>query len=413
MSPPAGTRNAARNVALYPWFKLFQSLVFWQAIWFLYFQNELSAAEAILLYAIYDVGTTVLEVPSGYMSDKLGRRITLIASAIAGFAGAALLGLGNSFEVFALAQILLGAAAAFASGTDSALLYESLVATGRQMEIERQELRAWRFAFGALAISAVLGGMMAAQMDTLPFLAGAAAFIGVLLVAFNFKEPPHAETVIEQGAEVVKLKTLKTTLTEPVLVWLFALSVLMYVFSHIPFVFGQPFILEALKDINFTGETPIVSGFVSAVMMVISVVTSFFALKLRRKLGLPVILLAAFSMQIALSGVLALTNSAIAIAFLFLRMVPDSLSKPFITAHIQPMLSNQNRATYMSLQSFCGRLIFAMSLYLSSLVSSGEGEMPYSEIQQVLSWYVFAGLLCLGVLALTARRTNIDAKGAK
>ena len=48
---------ASRNVALYPWFKFAQNLLFWQATWFLFFQNELSGAEAILLYAIYDLAS--------------------------------------------------------------------------------------------------------------------------------------------------------------------------------------------------------------------------------------------------------------------------------------------------------------------------------------------------------------------
>ena len=52
----------ARNLRLYPWYQFFRSLLFWQAIWFLYFQQELSAAEAILLAATYDVATTALEV---------------------------------------------------------------------------------------------------------------------------------------------------------------------------------------------------------------------------------------------------------------------------------------------------------------------------------------------------------------
>ena len=67
-----------RNIALYPWFKFAQSLIFWQAVWFLYFQNVLSPAEAIILYAVYDISVTVLEVPSGYASDRLGRRRTLV-----------------------------------------------------------------------------------------------------------------------------------------------------------------------------------------------------------------------------------------------------------------------------------------------------------------------------------------------
>ena len=403
--------DAARDVSRYPWFKFCKSLVFWQAVWFLYFQNELSAAEAILLYAVYDIGTTILEVPSGYMSDRLGRRFTLIASAIFGAAGAALLALGNSFEVFALGQVLLGASAAFASGTDSALLYESLVASGRQKEIEQHELRAWRFSFCALAISAVSGGVLALEMDALPFIAGAAAFAGALVIALGFTEPGHTETA--RGVGRVRPNSLKAALTEPVLVWLFFLSVLMYVFSHIPFVFGQPFILEALEGTALGGHAPIVSGLVSALMMIVSVITSLFAHKLRHKLGLPVILLFAFSMQIALIGTLALTNEAIAILFLFLRMVPDSLSRPFILARIQPLLINESRATYLSLQSFCGRLIFAGTLYLAARSTSDEGQMIYSDIQQILIWYVLVGFVCLGALALAARRLAIDSTSAE
>ena len=234
-----------------------------------------------------------------------------------------------------------------------------------------------------------------------------------MIITFGFREPPRIASAIAQGAELVRLKSLKTALTEPVLIWLFVVSVLMYVFSHIPFVFGQPFILEALKDTWLDGEAPIVSGLVSAVMMILSVITSLLALRLRHRLGLPAILLFAFSMQVALCGTLALTNEAIAIVFLFLRMVPDSLSTPFLLARIQPMLNDESRATYMSLRSFCGRMIFAGTLFLASLSSSDEGQMLYSEIQQIMSWYVVGGLLCLGALALTARRMKIDSSDGR
>ena len=182
----------------------------------------------------------------------------------------------------------------------------------------------------------------------------------------------------------------------------------MYLFSHIPFVFGQPFILEALKDIGLEGETPVISGLVTASMMVLSVITSLFASRLRYRLGLPTILLLAFSMQIVLTGTLALTNDALAIALLFLRMVPDSLSRPFILARIQPMLGDSFRATYLSLQSFCGRLIFAATLVVASSSTREGGPMPYPEIQQILSWYVLVGVLCLAALTVAAYRTQID-----
>ena len=402
---------SARNVALYPWFKFFQNLIFWQAIWFLYFQSELSAAEAILLYAIYDVGTTALEVPSGYMSDRIGRRFTLIASAVAGCAGTALLALGDSFALFALGQLLLGAGMAFASGTDTAMLYESLAAQGRETEIEHQEVKAWRHSFVGLAVSAVTGGSMALFSMTLPFVAGAIAFGFVILLTLRFSEPPKSDAAIPQGGEVVRFVSLRRALTRPVLIWLFALSVLMYGFSHLPFIFGQPYILEALRDIGLERETPLVSGTVSALMMILSVAVSLVAPTLRHALGLPTLLLIAFALQIAIIAILALTSTVLAIAVLFLRMVPDSLSRAFILARIQPLLSDDSRATYLSLQSLCGRLLFAASLWFASGGASAAGEMAHGDIRRILLWYTAAGVIGLVTLAFAARRIPVEGKG--
>ncbi|MDQ2089823.1 MFS transporter [Marimonas arenosa] len=398
-----------RNIALYPWFRFFQNLMFWHGIWFLYFQRTLSAADAILLYVVYDIATTALEVPSGYLSDRWGRKIALVASAASGLVGAFLLTTGNSFIAFALAQAALGASMAFTSGTDSALLYESLAAAARADEVERQELRAWRFGFVAPALAAVLGGAMALHSFLLPFLFGVFAYGATLWIALGFREPAHSDRPVPQGAELMRLTSLRAALTEPVLVWLFCLGLLMYVFSHVPYVFGQPFIFEALKSAGLETEAPLVSGMVSAAMMILSVIASLFALRLRERLGLPAILLLAFAMQIGVIAVLALTASTLAIAVLFLRMVPDSLSRPFILARIQPVLSDESRATYLSLRSFAARLVFSASLWFASLGASGEGEMAYDELRAVLGVYVLAGLIGLGALLLAAQRLPIEA----
>ncbi len=400
--------SATRNIALYPWFKFLRSLTFWQAIWFLFFQDRLTAADAIMLYAIYDIGTIVLEVPSGYMSDRFGRRVTLIFSACSGLAGAIFLAMGDSFAAFAMAQVCLGASTAFASGTDSALLYESLNAAGREEEIEAQELKAWRFSFIALALSAVLGGAGYGVDHLLPFYAGSAAFACALAVTFSFRSLPRRTITAPEGAEILRLASLKTAFGIPVLNWLFGLGILMYMFSHVLYVFGQPFILQALSDTGFRGDAPLVSGLVTATMMGLSVAVSLYAPALRNLLGLSKVLLLAFALQIMLSAVLSLTGQAIVIAILFLRMIPDALSKPFIIARIQPLLNDEARATYISLQSFCGRLLFAGALFFTSRFASDTGTMPAAEIQQILGWYALAGLACLIILALTAPRLKID-----
>jgi len=223
------------------------------------------------MYVIYDISTTALEVPSGYMSDRLGRRRTLIMAGLSGVGAIGLLVVGKGFWPFSLANVLLGAIAAFASGTDSALLYESLAMEGCVDEV-----------------AAV-----------------------TLAVTCLFREPPHANPSSHRES----LGELIASLTHPTLLWLLGLSPTMYVFSHIPFVFGQPFMRKALASAGYASQTPLVSGGVTFVMM-ISVAASLATLPLHDRLGLAPTLLVAFGMQIALAASLAASNGVFVIALL-------------------------------------------------------------------------------------------------
>ena len=394
------------NIRLYRWSRFLRSLLFWQAVWFLYFQAALTPAEAILLYAVYDIATTLLEVPSGYLSDRIGRRRTLLASALAGTAGAVLLALGGGLAAFALGQVLVGAAMAFSSGTDEAMLYESLAAEGRAQDIEAEELIAWRFSFAGLALSAVTGGAMALAWAPLPFWATALAWAGLTAVTWRMREPPRQVTEA-QGLGPM-LATLRAALARPVLLWLLALSLLMYTFSHLPYVFGQPFILATLGG---SALAPLVSGAVSTAMMVLSLAASLVAPRLRARFGLGAMLLLAFGMQIGLSAALALSGSALVIGLLFLRMVPDALSGPFIVARIQPLLTDAGRATFLSVKSLAGRVLFAGSLALAAGSAGGTDALPLADIQRILWAYVAFGIVALAALWATAQRLALEPQG--
>lgn len=389
-----------RNIKLYPWFQACRSLLFWQAVWFLYLQNVLSGAEAVMLAAIYDIGTLVLEVPSGYMSDRIGRRITLILATLATVAGCLLLGLGSSFYVFALAQIMLGAGTAFASGTDHALLYDSLIDDNREADVAWHEARAWRFTFTGLAVSALVGGLIAMQAMHLVYLATALAAAAAFALATLFREPAHTE---DGFSPVAQGKAILDRLRHRGLAWLFALSVAMYVFSHVPFVFAQPFIKEVLAGIGFAAETPAVSGAIVSAMMLVSVAAAWIALPLASRIGTTGIFLLALAIQVGLIAVLAFTVHPAALALLLLRMVPDAFARPMILAYVQPRLKSSYRATYLSLQSLIGRLILAATLFAISFAVPDNAILRQADLQAILPWYVGAGLVLLAVLAFTSR----------
>jgi len=398
------------NIQLYPWFQFWRSLLFWQAIWFLYFQKELSAADAILLAAVYDISTTALEVPSGVISDRLGRRRTLIAAIAIKIVGILLLAFGSTFSVFALAQICLGASMAFISGTDTSLLYESLTKENRSNEIQTHEQRAWRFTFSALAISAITGGLLAIISPMWAYLASAAAAGIAFLIAAKFKEPGHTTrtTIRPTSTTASQFAAVAGALRHPVLIWLFCLTVGMYTFSHVPFVFGQPFILDAVTSAKLDIDASLISGIVSATMMVVSVAASWIAPTLQQIFGVGRIFLLALILQVVLITSLAATNHPIAIALLFLRMTPDALAKPYILARIHPLLVDRARATYFSVQSFVGRLLFATTLFLSTFGANEGSMLAYPAIQTILSWYAGAGLLLIIGLAITARRVRLE-----
>ena len=398
-------RGMDRTLALYPWFKFFQSLLFWQAVWFLYFQQTLSPAAAIALYAVYDISVTLLEVPLGVLSDRIGRRRTLILSGLAGLAGSVFLATGDSLAIFVVGQFFLGAGSAFASGTDSAMLFESLTARNRAGDVEAEETRALRFSLWGFAISAALGGALALWSYPATFWAAGAALAVSTWIAFRMSEPPRH---LQDTAPLSFGQAMREGLTQPVLQWIFALAVVMYGFSHLPFVFGQPFIAAALESAGLDGEAPVVSGGVSALMMGVSVLATFVALGLRQRIGLTRMLLLAFGLQIGLITVLATTASWLAIAILLLRMVPDSFSKPFMMGRIQPNLRDEVRATYVSMQSLAGKLVFSLSLFVAAGSASAVADMPHADIRMILGWYVAAGVVIWAVLAVTARRAGVE-----
>ncbi|MEL6607458.1 MAG: MFS transporter [Pseudomonadota bacterium] len=393
-----------RNIRLYPWLKFSQHLVFWQGVWFLYFQSELSAAQAIALYALYELFTTVLEVPSGYASDRLGRRPTLILCTALGVGAAALQIGGGSFAIFAVAQLLLGASQAFNSGTDSAMLYESLAAEGRAAEIEAQELKAFRFGFAALAISALTGGAMALIDFAWVYVATALSFAVGFGISLLLKEPPHTKTEATLARDI---GALRTAFRRPVLIWIFALFLLAHVFSNLPFVFGQPFILEALDVLGVAGQTPLVSGAIVSAMMVLSILASLAAPSLRARFDLGILLIAAFALQIIIPAAMALSDATIVILILIARMVPQAFIGPYITARIQPELTDGVRATFVSIKSLAGRLILSGTLAFSALFVGETSQLAMADIQMVLGWYTLAGLAALAVLIATLKWARV------
>ena len=88
-----------------------------------------SYAFALGIFAISTVSQSIAEIPTGIVSDKLGRKRTMIISAVFELLASLLFALSGTFlctYLLIIGGIVWGIAEAFASGTDDAFMYETM-----------------------------------------------------------------------------------------------------------------------------------------------------------------------------------------------------------------------------------------------------------------------------------------------
>lgn len=199
------SRRLARNVPLL----LAARLLFWthfvSAILVPFFRDwgGLDLGQILLLNAWFMFWNCVLEVPTGAVADRFGRRVSLRLGLALGALATLVFVTAPHLAAFLLAEVVMALSYTLISGADEALLYDSLVATGRASEAKRMIARLESVKLLGLVLGA-LGG--AALTHWLP-LRGIVALQAVpmacaALVALGLAEAPSAERAEERPSLV-------------------------------------------------------------------------------------------------------------------------------------------------------------------------------------------------------------------
>ena len=390
-----------RNVRLYPLYQALRNALFWLPVFFLYFLSAVSLEEALLLEAIYYLAVVAAEVPSGYLADRIGRRPTLILSSAFEVAAALTFALTGSFAPFLVAQLFKAAGHALNSGADSALLFDSLRELGRETEVGPREGRALSVGLAVTAGAALVGGLSAGFDLRIAWGLTALSSLGGLAVAARFVEPAAAGP--DGGPPpATALRRVRAHLADPVLRWIFVFVVGMVVLNHVPYEFFQPYVELLVGD----GEggyaaTPAVTGVLAAAMALLGSLASRASMGVRGRLRVFPSLLGAMALQLAIIAAMAATLAPWVLALVLLRSAPMGLLQPIVLGEVHPRVDTAVRATYLSLQSFAGRLAFGLCLVLSSRALAG-AEASHAAMSGVLAAYLAGGLL-LGVALAAAR----------
>ncbi|VVS91115.1 MFS transporter [Desulfoluna spongiiphila] len=385
------------NTTRYPWYLFFRDCYFWGPVFFLYFTSVLSLSEALHLEAVYYVAVAAAEVPSGYFSDRFGRRRTLIvSSACLGFAYL-LFFTGHTFWQFAAAQLFLAAGFASASGTDTALHYESLKGLNREAEYAAREGHALRYSFLAGGVSALLGGLLATgDLRWVYGVSCAAAVISLGVVCSMVEPEGRAGQVAGPFGSQLRGVLRKAWGTRLRFFTFYALA--MTVLLHIPYEFYQPYLERTLAWME-AGDSiaPSLSGVHLALTMVVGAWMTRFAGRIRHRCVVRRTLLACALLQVVLIGAMALVVHPLVALMLVGRTASRAVSTPLVNSELAPLLGRHERSTYFSLQSLLGRLAYGGVLVMLPLGGGVFGEALHGTLvcALVLALVLFGGLCLL------------------
>ncbi len=115
------------NLKLYYFYKIFYDLIPIYPLYLLFFESKgLSINEISILLAIWSAAAVILEIPTGVLADHWNRRNMLVIGGILKAFCYIMWIIGDSFHLFAIGFVFWGIGGAFQSGSEEALLYDTL-----------------------------------------------------------------------------------------------------------------------------------------------------------------------------------------------------------------------------------------------------------------------------------------------
>ncbi len=330
------------------------------AVWVIYLQQQrgLSLSQAALIDVTFFVAAAFAEVPTGIVADRFGRKTSLAT-------GAALVSLGilgwtiaPTLPLIMVAYVAMGVGITFLSGAEDAFFYESLQVTGRGGDYTRLLGRASATFPGALALGSVAGGLLAAIDLRLPFLISTLVLLTMLGIVLTFKEPqteapsggqarPSFGEVLRQSLALLRARP---TLRYPILY----LAIVPLASFMIESVFVQP---QALAlGVPLAGI-----GVLAMAAQLTAMAGSTWSDRVRARFGEGRVLYTA--PMVICSSLMLLAALQVLPALLLIGVMGfvTAVVRPILVSRIQDELSDDIRATMLSMQSLTFTLVAAMS----------------------------------------------------
>ena len=357
-----------RNLKLYPIFSaLCYTPVMLPVIVLFFEENGLSLSDIFLLQAAFGVAMVVLEVPTGMVADRLGKRTSLILGELVLFVSMIGYALSDSFATFLVAEVCLALGAALYSGAGSALLYDTLKALGREDEYTAREGKARGVMMISFAVSNLVGGLLGEWSYRATVWATAIGPIFATLIALRFCEVntvAPAESFRQGMREYGSLLAGATRFIRKhrLVRWQITLLAVLVGTSGWLLWLYQPYMEAA-------GLPVWAFGIAFAVFNLFAAWTSSKADAFERRLGLRGAIGGLMGLQVLGPLLMSLVIHPAGVLFILSQQAVRGLAEPILSGRILRYTYADKRSTVLSMASLFARLFFGVTAPLIGYVA--------------------------------------------
>jgi MFS family permease len=375
-------------------YRFLMNFQLWWPIWVIYLQQErgFSLTRITLLDVPFLLLVVVAEVPTGAIADRFGRRTSLMLGSALFAIAVFIFGVSENYGVILLSYTVWGLGLTFQSGADTAILYDSLKACGREADFQKVNSRLWALTSLSVLIAILVGAPIAAATSfTFAICLSAGIAVCAVPVAFSMREPRGEFGGAHEDYFGTIRRGLRDVWEHPRLRYMILFSAVLMACTFSPLVFAQPFLAEHGVS---TGNL----GLWQAPVRAAGVVAAFFAAQFVMRIGERAAFFAMPSaMVIAMIALAGVDQRWVFLAFMVMGAVAG-LQNPVLATYVNRHIPSSHRATILSVQNLVGNLILAFLQPLGGSIADRFGLQG-----TFLMFGAVIGVLGFGTLALWAR----------
>jgi len=336
-----------RNIKIDYMYKFLASIDISSAIWVLYLAHKgMSLVEIGLLESIHHITSLVCEIPTGALADIMGRKNTIIIGRVMSAIGAILMLFCNSFLGFAIAFVISAMSYNLNSGSEEALVYDSLKVIGEEEKYLRINGNLNFIIEVAQGIAVLVGGILSDYSFVYSYVLSSIISICALGISFGFKEPEIHEEAKERVTIVGHFKSCFEVMRDNKKI----ITIMM--FFELIFMTGTTthfYSQQYFSEMGYSRSLIAIIYVVASIGCAIGAKLAYKVEKLLKKAMLYIVPMVGGVWLIVLSN----SKGIVSVIGFIMFSISINILYPISSNYINKLIPSAQRATLISVQSIC------------------------------------------------------------